>query len=95
LRSELIGTDVSTVAEMGWSGKTNGELIQLMRTAGFDVLVTVDQGFPHQQNISASSIALVVLHGASNKFKDLLPLVPSLRQSSASIRSGDVLRIST
>ena len=94
LRSELDGIDVNTVAEMGWSGKTNGELIQLMCSAGFEVLVTVDQGLPYQQNIAASSIALIVLQGASNKFEDLLPLVPSLRQALSSARSGDVLRIS-
>jgi hypothetical protein len=28
---------------MGWSGKKNGELLQLMTGQGFEVLLTVDQ----------------------------------------------------
>ncbi len=41
LRGELTGHDVTTVPEVGWSGKSNGELLQL--AAGpFDVFVTID-----------------------------------------------------
>ncbi len=41
LRGELQGHDVTSVPEVGWSGKSNGELLQL--AAGpFDVFVTID-----------------------------------------------------
>src|SRR5215469_6161132 len=40
-----------TVQEMGWSGKKNGELLSLAETE-FDALLTMDQGFEHQQNLS-------------------------------------------
>jgi hypothetical protein len=35
--------DIRTVVEMGWSGKKNGELLQLMSQAGFTILLTTDQ----------------------------------------------------
>ena len=37
LRRELPGHDVHTVPEMGWAGKKNGELLQLMTGQGFEV----------------------------------------------------------
>ena len=45
----LTGRAVRTVAQEGWSGKKNGELLALMSAAGFEVLLTVDQGIRHQQ----------------------------------------------
>lgn len=41
LREELPGHDVKTVAESGWSGAKNGELLRLAAQR-FDVLLTVD-----------------------------------------------------
>ena len=40
------------VTYMGWSGKKNGELLALMVSNGFEVLLTVDQNFRHQQNLA-------------------------------------------
>lgn len=34
--------EVCTVHDMGWKAKTNGELLQLIQTNGFDALVTSD-----------------------------------------------------
>jgi hypothetical protein len=56
LRQELPGHDVRTVQELGWSGKKNGELLQLMAGQGFEVLVTVDQSIRHQQNLQAAGV---------------------------------------
>ena len=36
----------------------NGELLRLLIDSGFDVLVTVDQGLPFQQNLAGSQVAL-------------------------------------
>lgn len=41
-----------TVAQQGWRGKENGELIALAERE-FDALATMDQGIPHQQNLGA------------------------------------------
>ena len=42
-----------TVAQQGWRGKDNGELIALAERE-FDALATMDQGIPHQQNLNNS-----------------------------------------
>jgi hypothetical protein len=41
-RAAFPGREVATVAEVGWSGLQNGELLQLA-AARFDLFVTADQ----------------------------------------------------
>ena len=93
LRQDFPGHDVYTVPEMGWSGKKNGELLQLMTGQGFAVLLTVDQGIRHQQNLQAAGIAVVVLVAPSNRLADLVPLIPSTLVSLGTIKPGDVVEI--
>ena len=40
-----------TVQQKGWSGKRNGELLSLMSSNGFQVLLTADQSIVNQQNL--------------------------------------------
>jgi predicted nuclease of predicted toxin-antitoxin system len=49
LRDELPGHEVRTVAEYGWAGVKNGELLRLAANS-FDVLLTVDRNLEYQQN---------------------------------------------
>jgi PIN like domain len=93
LRQEFPGHDVHTVAEMGWSGKKNGELLQLMAGQGFEVLLTVDQRIRHQQNLQALGVGVVVLVAATNRLADLVPLMPSALARLGSIQPGDVVEI--
>ena len=65
-RRELADHDVRTVPEMGWSGKKNGELLRLMASHAFEVLLTTDQNLRHQQNLKAAGVAVVVLAAATN-----------------------------
>jgi hypothetical protein len=62
---------------MGWTAIKNGELLALA-SQEFDVFVTVDRNLAAQQNLSAASIAVVILQARSNRLADLLPLVPKL-----------------
>ena len=39
--------EVYTVQDMGWSGRANGDLLQLARSHCFKALITVDQGFEY------------------------------------------------
>src|SRR3954453_23178309 len=86
LRRELPGHDVHTVPEMGWSGKKNGELLQLMVGQGFEVLLTTDQNLPHQQNLKAAGVAVVVLIAPTNRLTDLATLMSSTLAALGSIR---------
>ncbi|MGH9651903.1 MAG: hypothetical protein ACRD6B_00330 [Bryobacteraceae bacterium] len=49
-----------TVPQAGFAGKKNGELLLLAEDARFDVLLTVDRGIRHQQNLSGRKIALLI-----------------------------------
>jgi predicted nuclease of predicted toxin-antitoxin system len=61
LRRELIGHEVTTAYERGWSALKNGELIAAAEAGNFEVLVTTDKNLKYQQNLSGRSLAIVVL----------------------------------
>ena len=84
-----------TVPQMGWSGQKNGALLALMAAAGFEVLLTVDRGIRHYQNLQAAGVAVLVLIAPSNDLADLLPLVPDALVALATIQPGDVIEIHT
>src|SRR5262252_6099494 len=77
LRKELPGHSVKTVAEAGWAGVKNGELLQLAANE-FDVFLTIDRNLEYQQNFSGVVLAVVVIHAASNDIAVLLPLMPAV-----------------
>src|SRR5258705_2597062 len=54
---------VSTVGEMRWRGIENGELLALVREAGFEAFVTVDQNLAYQQNLQAAGLRIVISRG--------------------------------
>ena len=56
LLRELSQHAVRTVPEMGWAGKRNGELLGLIKSAGFDAFITTDQNFEHQQNLQTAAM---------------------------------------
>lgn len=93
LKRELADCDIRTVVEMGWSGKKNGELLQLMSREGFTTLLTTDQNLRYQQNLQQTGVAVVVLVARSNRLPDLLPLVPEVRNILNTLAPGDVIEI--
>jgi PIN like domain len=93
LRRELPGHDVRTVTEMGWSRQKDKDLLALMAGAGFEVLLTVDQGIPYQQNLGAGGVAVVVLIASSNQLADLIPLMSSVLITLTTISPGDSIQI--
>ena len=97
LKRELADYDIrtvtETVTEMGWSGKKNGELLQLMDQAGFTVLLTVDQNLRYQQNLQQAEVTVVVMVAPSNRLSYLVPLIPSVRSALDTITAGEVVEI--
>lgn len=78
LRHEIPGHTCETAYYRGWSGKQNGELLQLAADAGFDALLTKDAKMQHQQDAANLPLAVVVLRGPSNHLRDIRLLVPAL-----------------
>jgi predicted nuclease of predicted toxin-antitoxin system len=70
LRGVFTGHDVVTVVEAGWSGVTNGELLQLA-SKHFDLFVTADQNLQYQQNLDVLPIAVAVLVARDTRFVSL------------------------
>jgi predicted nuclease of predicted toxin-antitoxin system len=61
LRLFLAGYEAVTVAYQGWAGISNGALVAAAEQAGFDVMITADQGLNYQQNLKGRALAVVVL----------------------------------
>ena len=92
LRTELSGHEVRTVAEAGWAGVKNGELLRLAATR-FDVLLTVDRNFEYQQNFSGVAIAVVVVDASSNDIAALRPLIPAVVETLPKAKHGAVTHV--
>jgi hypothetical protein len=64
LAASLNTVDVRTVADRGWVGISNGQLLALA-AAEFDVFVTVDRNLPFQQHLPKFDIAVILLRANS------------------------------
>lgn len=93
LKRDLIGHDVQAVVDIGWSSKRNGELLQLMLTQKFEVLLTVDQNFEFQQNVRASGLGVVVVIVRKNRLRELRPLASAMLSAIARVRPGELIRV--
>ena len=92
LRNDIPSHEVQTVAEVGWAGVKNGELLRLAATA-FDVLITVDRNLEYQQNFKGVSLAVIVIHAPSNDIIALRPLMPAVLDLVARAKPGVVLHV--
>jgi hypothetical protein len=92
LRRELPDHEVSTVAEAGWAGVKNGELLKLAAQA-FDAFVTVDRNLQYQQNLAGLELAVVIVHALSNDASVLRPLMPAVREALAGATPGKVTHV--
>lgn len=73
------GYDVSTVKDMGWLGKKNGELLGLAAFNGFDIFVTLDKNLKNQQNLNKVDLKFVVLFAKDNKHQTLQPYIDKVK----------------
>ncbi len=77
LARDIVGHEVKTARDQGWTGLANGQLLGLV-SESFDVFVTVDRNLSFQQNLPSFSIAVIVLRARTNRLADLRLLVPEL-----------------
>jgi predicted nuclease of predicted toxin-antitoxin system len=92
LRRELPDHEVKTVAEMGWAGVKNGALLRLAEK-DFDVFLTVDRGLEHQQDLSGTTLAVILLRAPSNDIVVLRPLLPAVREALDKAKPGTVVHV--
>ena len=70
--------EIYTAADKGWTGISNGKLLQLLIEHDFDALLTFDKNLQYQQNFSRYTIAVIVLNAPDNSYLTLRGLVPSI-----------------
>jgi len=87
LSRDIVGHDVKTARQMGWTAIKNGELLALA-VRHFDVFVTVDRSLPFQQDLESLPIAVIILQGTTNRLADLRLLVPDLLAAIEVARRG-------
>lgn len=61
LRLLFPGHDCQTARFANLAGLKNGRLLEAAEAAGFDILITVDQNIPDQQNLAGRRISLMIL----------------------------------
>ena len=91
-RHHLPGHDVWTVDYMGWKGTVNGALFALARD-DLDVLVTLDQKIPHQQNLTELDVAVIILIAGRGRIEDLIPLAPQVLEVMPRVNRGRIVRL--
>lgn len=82
--------EVSTVRDMKWLGKKNGELLGLAVFNGFDIFITLDKNLKNQQNLDKIAIKLIVLLARDNKHQTLQPYVDKIKSI---LSSGNILKL--
>ncbi len=84
--------NVVTIAEKGWKGKENGELLSVAEKE-FNIFITIDKGMPNQQNLAQFSIGFILLNAYSNRFEDLAPLMNEVNEKIARVSNGKLMNI--
>jgi predicted nuclease of predicted toxin-antitoxin system len=64
--------DVTSVPDLGWQSKKNGELLTALDEAEFHYLITVDKSLRYQQNLEKFKVRIVVLLTFDNRLKNLI-----------------------
>ena len=88
----LVGHDCASVQKMGWSGLTNGALLEKAQQE-FDVFLTGDQNLTFQQPTSRFELGVVVLHAESIQLRHY-PLMPKVLAVLPTLKSGQVVKVS-
>lgn len=91
LRRHLTEHSVDTLAERGWSDKSNGEMLDLAEGDGYEVLVTTDQSLRHQQNLANRRIGIVVL--LANAWARVRLQAGEIRKAIAAVPKGEALEV--
>jgi predicted nuclease of predicted toxin-antitoxin system len=78
--------DCQTAGFAGLAGLKNGRLLDAAEAAGFEVLITVDQNIPDQQNLAGRTISILILCAPTNRLRHLEPLVLPATSALTSIK---------
>jgi predicted nuclease of predicted toxin-antitoxin system len=92
-RHSFPGHDAHSVEWAGLKGKKNGELLRDAELAGYEVLLTVDQGIPYQQNLAGRKLSIIPIRSRTNQLEDLLPLLEAILMALETMTPGRIVPI--
>jgi predicted nuclease of predicted toxin-antitoxin system len=93
LKADLNMFDVATVADNGWQGRDNGELIRAMLAEGYQALLTFDKNLQYQQNFAKHPVTVVLLSAKDNQYGTLRPLMPKVVEKLKSNPGAGVIEV--
>ena len=79
LKQDLSEYEIYTAVDKGWTGVTNGKLLELLGENKFDALLTFDKNLQYQQNFTRYTITVIVLNAKDNSYLTLKNLVPKIK----------------
>lgn len=88
LRNFLPEHTVDTSARKGWSELSNGELLDIAESEGYELLITTDQNLQHQQNLAGRRLAVIVLRSGSWPYAHA-----RIEETRADVRSGELREV--
>jgi predicted nuclease of predicted toxin-antitoxin system len=94
LRHDFSGHDCQTARYAGFAGLKNGHLLSAAEKAGFEVIVTVDQNIPYQQDLQNRNIAILILRAPTNRLLHLKQVIPAALKALTVIKPREVITVS-
>ena len=91
LRSFLPEHAVDTAAGRGWSELSNGELLDIAESEGYELLITTDQNIRHQQNLAGRRLAVIVL--LSGAWPYARSRIEEIRAAAAEVQGGELREV--
>ena len=93
LNLHLTDYDVATTQQHYWSDVSNGELLTLAESHGFDVLLTADSNIKNQQNLSNRRIAILVIRSFNNRLATHVEMIDQINRAFSGMRPGQSVAI--
>lgn len=85
--------EISTVKDMGWLGKKNGELLGLATLNNFEIFLTIDKNLIHQLSIHKFEIKFIIFAARDNKHQTLQPYIDKVKILLANIEIPKISEI--
>jgi predicted nuclease of predicted toxin-antitoxin system len=96
LAAQLVGHEVATVPQAGWTSVKNGRLLRLIADSRkFDVVLTVDKNLPLQRQTGSLPFAILVLRAKSNRLEHILPFGDEILRRLADFVPGRVYTLTS
>ena len=72
--------EVTSVPDLGWQSKKNGDLLASMSGLGIQYLLTADRNLRFQQNLDRFPVVVVVVTAHDIRLKNLIPHVAEIEK---------------